>query len=221
MGMQVIICVEASKESKSDTIYIRNTIRKFYKIGQADVRFTYVCMGGKGNYSTKKIDKEIRDYVKQYKVGNPKGESVLIMCFDCGDYDTEHDDAKFLEDAKDFCRNNGYRFVWFCKDIEQVYLGESVPKKQKKESAERFAKSNGIAGVDISILKLDDQYRKGKSNLCTVLDKLFAQMLEKSEFSKQMDATAEWAKSVGMTEDDVMDAKKTVRTRKADEKKNI
>lgn len=95
MGMQVIICVEASKESKSDTIYIRNTIRQFYKIGQADVRFTYVCMGGKGNYSTKKIDKEIKDYVKQYKVGNPKGESVVIMCFDYNHYPRQFEQIVF------------------------------------------------------------------------------------------------------------------------------
>ncbi len=154
-------------------IYIRNTIHQFYKISQSDVKITFVYMEGKGNYSSTKVDKRIKDYAKQYKAGNPKGESVVIMCFDCDDYDTNSEDEKFLENVKDFCRNKGYNFVWFCKDIEQVYLGESVSKKQKKESAERFAKSNGIAGFDISSLKLDNRYQKGKSNLCTVLDRLF------------------------------------------------
>lgn len=214
MGMQVIICVETNKECKSDMIYIRNTIQQFYKVGQADVRFTYVYMGGKGNYSTKKIDKEIKDYVKQYKVSNPKGECVVVMCFDCDDYDTDCEDAKFLEDVKEFCRSKGYYFVWFCKDIEEVYLGKCVPQKQKKESAERFAKSNGIAGVDKSNLKLDDKYQKGKSNLCTVLDRLLIPVIINAEFRKQMDSAADWAKSVGMTEDDITDAKKTVRSRK-------
>lgn len=220
MGLQLIICVETNKDCKSDKIYIWNTIHQFYKISQTEVKLNCVYMDCKGNYSSNKVYKRIKDYEKLYKAGNPNGESVVIMCFDCDDYDTDNETAKFLKDAREFCRNKGYHFVWFCKDIEQVYLGKSVPKKQKKESAERFAKSNGIAGVDISILKLDNRYQKGKSNLCTILDELLAQMLERSEFSKQMDATADWAKSVGMTEDDITDAKKTVRISKVDEMKN-
>lgn len=35
-----------------------------------------------------------------------------------------------------------------------------------------------------------------------------------SEFKKLMDAASEWAKRVGMTEDDITDAIKTVRARK-------
>ena len=214
MGMQVIICVEASKECKSDVIYIRKTIQQFYKIGQADVLFSYVYMDGKGNYSSPKIGKRINDYVKLYKAGNPKGENVVIMCFDCDNYDTEQEDARFLKDAKEFCRINGYCFVWFCKDIEHVYIGKSVPQNQKKDTAARFAKSNGIAKVDISTLKMDDCYQKGKSNLCTVLDKILTPLIDISKLKDQMDTAADWAKSTGMTEDDITNAIKNVRKRK-------
>ncbi len=47
-----------------------------------------------------------------------------------------------------------------------------------------------------------------------------SQMNGISGLRKQMDAVADWAKSVGMTEDDITDAKKTVRKRKTVEINN-
>ncbi len=217
MGLQVIICVETNKECKSDMIYIRNTIKHFYDVNQFDVLIKYVYIDVKGNYATPKVKKKIDGLTRQYNAGNPNGESVVVMCLDCDDYDTNREDAKFLKDAKEYCREKGYNFVWFCKDIEQVYLEKSIPKSQKKAEAEKFASSNKIEDVVIAGLKLGDDYQKGKSNLCTVMDKVFQKYIttfDSPDYNMVLDASAEWAKSVGMTENDISDAIRTVRDRK-------
>jgi hypothetical protein len=75
----------------------------------------------------------------------------------------------FLNGAKSFCDQNGFRFIWFCKDIEQVYLGKSIPDSSKKKEAESFLRKKKIKDVRINNLKVA-RYQNGKSNLCAVLD---------------------------------------------------
>ena len=90
----------------------------------------------------------------------------------------------FLNGAKSFCDQNGFRFIWFCKDIEQVYLGKSIPDSSKKKEAESFLRKKKIKDVRMSKAKnIYDfskaqipiklkvaRYQNGKSNLCAVLD---------------------------------------------------
>ena len=166
MSFQLILVVEADERSKSDYLYIRSVLTEWYGIqSKTDLKVTPIYMGGKGNYR-KKI-KEINKYKKAYAhIGN----SQVIFFFDTDKYDSLPDDQRLLHEEEQYCRENGFEFVWFCHDIEEVFLGKSVLKSEKTEKAKQYSISNRI-----KILKRKNvgstSMVKGKSNLIIVLEK--------------------------------------------------
>ena len=107
--------------------------------------------------------------IKEYSAGSNNNQSVVIYCFDCDDYDSNQRDSEFLDEVKEYCEDNGYRFVWFCKDIEQVYLNKKVADKEKKSVSFSFKEKKLIESVDCSKL-LVDAYRSNTSNIMRILD---------------------------------------------------
>lgn len=177
MGLQLIFVVETNKKCNSDWIYIKETFNQLYSYNQAHVKLSVVYMDGKGKYQTKK--KEVDKCIKSYKAGSKESKSEVIYCFDCDDYDTNPADLKFLKDAQQFCAQNGYKFVWFCKDIESVYLGKKVPDAKKKNEAASFKAKGGIRNVTIK--NLESTTRKDRcSNLLLVLDEFDEYLTRKS-----------------------------------------
>lgn len=67
MGTQLIICVETNKRNRSDYMYIKSTIDHFYHLDQANKNLSSIYMDGKGNYTSKKVKKEIETDIKQYQ----------------------------------------------------------------------------------------------------------------------------------------------------------
>ncbi len=63
----------------------------------------------------------------------------------------------------------GYEFVWFCKDVEQVYIGKKVADSQKKKEAVTFKARKQISTVDSKKL-LMEEYQSNTSNIMRVLD---------------------------------------------------
>lgn len=174
MGLQLIFAVEADPKSKSDWIYIKDTIEQFYRYDRTQIKFSPVYMGGKGNYEKK--FKEISKLISQYSAASKRNESRIIFCFDCDDYDSKPEDIKFLETACSYCGERNADFVWFCKDIEQVYLKDRIDKSRKKDEAARFKAGKGIRRICAEQLN-HEEYRVGTSNIMTVLD----QYLERKE----------------------------------------
>ena len=170
MGMQLIFCVEADAVCKSDFIYIKQVISNFYTVDQANVKITPVYMDGRGNYASQKINRIVKKWIKDYAVGNKKGKSHVIYCFDCDSYDSKPEDQIFLAHAEKFCKDNGFEFVWFCRDIEHVFLGRQISQNLKKKEAESFAKKCLITGIGVQTLRCN-RFQDRKSNLCCVLDK--------------------------------------------------
>lgn len=168
MGLQLIFVVETNEKCKSDWIYIKDTIEHFYQYDQAQTKFTPVYMDGKGKYKSK--EREINTVISQFAHSNKDNQSKVIYFFDCDKYDTKPEDAQFLIDAKQYCDTKGYDFVWFCKDIEQVYLGNSVEKKQKQAAATTFKAKKGIKNINKNML-LANNYVVKTSNIMKVLDK--------------------------------------------------
>lgn len=168
MSLQLIIVVETNEECKSDWIYIKDTIEHFYQYDQAKTKFTPIYMDGKGKYKTK--EKKIRTAISQYAYSNKENQSIVIYFFDCDKYDTQPQDERFLTEAKQYCDTKGYDFVWFCRDIEQVYLGESIEKKQKKDAAKAFKTKKAIKNIDKRKL-LSNNYVVKTSNILKVFDK--------------------------------------------------
>ena len=168
MGFQLIFVVESKKTSKSDWIYIKSTIEHFYQYDQAHIKLSPAYMGGKGNYKTK--EKEISSLVSQYRSVSKMNQTKVIYCFDCDDYDIKIEDASFLNEAYRYCEDRGYEFVWFCKNIEQVYLEKAVGDNQKTKEAEIFKARKKIAGIDDRKLSFD-RYQVNASNILLILDR--------------------------------------------------
>lgn len=176
--LQLIFCVEANQQSKSDFMYIEQTIKQFYDFGDASVQIRPVYMNGKGNFNTGKIERKIEKLAKPFLSVSKENESYVLFCFDCDEYDSNAEDAKFLVNAKTFCENNwNYRFVWFCRDIEEVYLGKMVENHQKKKRAESFIGNKMIETVNIQTLSCSHYHRK-RSNLCLVLDEFLHRKMQ-------------------------------------------
>ncbi len=169
MGLQVIFVVETNSKCMSDWIYIKNTINRFYNYDGNNVKLSPIYMNGKGNYKTTKIKKEIGVYISQYTSCSKEHQSKVIYCFDCDDYDFKPEDSKFLEEARDYCNTQGYDFVWFCKDIECVYLGNRIDRKEKKSQSTAFQRRKGINQVDFKKLQ-GERYQNNTSNILNVLD---------------------------------------------------
>lgn len=169
MGLQLIFAVETNKKCNSDWIYIKDTIEYFYSYERTQVKFSVVYMDGKGNYNSKKKEKEIKSLTSQYSSTSNTNRSRVIYCFDCDDYDSKMDDLKFLEEAKKYCDEHEYDFAWFCKDVEQVYIGKKVDDSQKKKEAATFKAKKQINSVDSKKLLMKN-YRNNTSNIMNVLD---------------------------------------------------
>lgn len=170
MGLQLIFVVETNKKCKSDWIYIKDTIDCFFEYEQAQIKFSPVYMDGKGKYKNKKTGKEITSLISQYAAGNKTNQSKVIFCFDCDDYDSKPEDAEFLANAKRYCVEKEHDFIWFCKDIERVYIGKKVDDSQKKKESATFKAKKLIDAVDESKLVVNN-YRANTSNIMIVIDK--------------------------------------------------
>lgn len=171
MGLQLIFVVETNKKCNSDWIYIKDTIEYFYSYDRTKVKLSVVYMDGRGNYSSNKKKREVKSYISQYNAGSKTNKSKVIYCFDCDEYINNPDDSKFLEKAKKYCADNEAEFVWFCKDVEQVYLGQSVNDSQKKKEAAGFKAKKEINNIDIKKLS-EKNYKTGTSNIINVLDNI-------------------------------------------------
>ena len=169
MGLQLIFAVETNKKCNSDWIYIKDTIEHFYSYERTQVKFSVVYMDGKGNYNSNKKEKEIKSLTAQYRSTSKTNRTSVIYCFDCDDYDNKIDDRNFLEEVRKYCAGAGYEFVWFCKDVEQVYIGKKVADSQKKKEAVTFKARKQISTVDSKKL-LMEEYQSNTSNIMRVLD---------------------------------------------------
>ena len=167
MGLQLIFVIETNKETKSDWIYIKDTIEHFYTYERTQVKMSPVYMDGKGKYRYR--EKQVRRLISQYHDMAVNNRSKVLYCFDCDDYDSDPNDLKFLTDARKYCDNNGFEFVWFCKDIERVYIGKKVEDSRKKIEANTFRAKKLINNVDAKMLAVT-AYRNNTSNIMNVLD---------------------------------------------------
>lgn len=166
MGLQLIFTVETNKKCKSDWIYIKETIDRFFTYDTAQVKLSTVYLNGKGNYRNK--EKEISLLESQYRSTSKNNYSKVIMCFDCDDYDVKPEDIDFINNAKQYCLEKGRDFVWFCKDVESVYIGKKVQDDQKKNEAAKFKAKKQINLVEKNRLK-SNKYIQNTSNIVDVL----------------------------------------------------
>ena len=174
MGVQLIFVVESDEKSRSDYIYIKSVLDLKYNTRlNNEIKLSPVFMRGKGNYNQRRVKSKIESLCKQY---SRNGESKVFFCFDTDQFDINPGDQNLLVEEEAFCRKNSFEFVWFCHDIEEVFLGHSVANSEKTNCANKYAAQNGINRVDISNLKSKTMVGK-KSNLVIELDRVFCELL--------------------------------------------
>ncbi len=163
MSRQILLCVETNKQARTDYRYIDATIKRFY-VNDKKIVYRPIFLETKTKYNAKDKVREINAAIERYP-----GETSVIYFIDYDDCDRSSETQKLFEKIQDFCRANKYEFVFFVKDVEDVYLGQSVPTDQKVQKAEEFSRKKLIETVDESKLR-SNIHRKHTSNILTVLD---------------------------------------------------
>ena len=165
MNLQIILCVEADKRAATDNIYVKETINRFYTYGN-DRKISFVNMGGKSNYNSSKVISAINRFKIDYKIGR----TVVIYCVDLDRIELNSDQIKENKAIEEFTVGNQYELVWFCHDVEEVYVGRSIDKSIKTKTAVSFKTKGEINKVKEN--KLDAETKiTGRSNILIVLDK--------------------------------------------------
>ena len=121
-------------------------------------------MNSKTRYNDKKVVKEIKENQRK------SPETSVIYFIDTDEYTSNPDDKKMLKLIRDYCNSNHYDFVFFCKDIEDVYLGHRIPDQEKVSEVARFKRQNKIYDVKESSLNRT-RYAVHTSNILSILDK--------------------------------------------------
>ena len=162
--MQLIILVESNSKSKTDYMYIKEYITKYYQ----SVKINPIFMNGKGNYSSNSIKIKVNSLIDTYKkVTNQK--SAILICVDTDNLNNA-DDVNKTNKIKKYCENNCYEFVFFSNDIEEVFLNKKVNSQDKIKEAEKFIASNKIENVNKCRFQ-SNKIVKGYSNLDIILSK--------------------------------------------------
>ena len=173
MSKQLIFCVEADKRSRSDWVYIEDTIKRFYKEDN-EIKKRPVFMGSKTNYNSREVVKQVRNWIKDYTIG----ESQVFYCIDVDDFESNPRHIKEFEDISNYCKKNDYTLIWFCHDIEDVYLCKRIHDKDKVQDAIAFRRKNGINLVDENKLKIQNCHSIHCSNILNVLNEHFNEKVE-------------------------------------------
>lgn len=166
MSKQLLFCVETNSKAETDKVYINETISDYYDIGN-NIRIRFTFFEGKGNYKKKDVLKKITNQVRQHRSIGP---TFVIYCIDTDRYDADPDHVRELNEIKQYCEQQGYDLIWFCRDVEDVFWGEQIHKDDKTSMASRFRSSRQIMNVEEQKLR-GEEYTRHKSNILQVLDK--------------------------------------------------
>lgn len=142
MSRQVLFCVESNSKARTDYQYIESTIKRFY-IDDRKIRYRAIYLGSKTKYNAKDKIREINDNIKKFP-----GETNVIYFIDVDDYDISQETKKLYDEIKKYCDKNGYDFVFFDKDVEDVYLRNPVSDKEKVSKVADFKRKQLINNVD-------------------------------------------------------------------------
>ena len=164
MRRQLLFCVESNKKAHTDTVYINSTINRFYT-NDRKVVYRPIFLESKTKYNDKGKVREIKDRIKGFP-----GETKVIYFIDVDDYDVSHATKELFDSIEKYCDDNDYELVYFCRDIEDVYWGDSISKDEKVKKAESFNRNKLIDSEKEEKLKVKSKKRHC-SNILVVLDK--------------------------------------------------
>lgn len=161
----MIFCVETNKKADTDSIYITETIHYWYELNN-QTKISKIYMNTKSKYNSKdvlrEIDKKSRDYTF--------GETRVIYCIDTDQYEKNVEHAKEFDKINQFCAEKDYDLIWFCHDVEEVFLEQKVPDSDKVQEAAAFRRKRKIEQIQVDKLTHKEK-NASTSNILNVLDK--------------------------------------------------
>lgn len=169
MRTQLIFCVEADRRSGTDWVYIQSVLNHCFEITNS-VSIKPIFMGGKGNYRQQKVIRRIESRTKEFGANREDGATIVIFCIDTDDIQKDPDRLREFETIRAYCDENGFEFVWFCRDIEEVFWQKKVPKSEKLKYAAQFRRDARIADVDMVKLGASECTPR-RSNIIEVMSK--------------------------------------------------
>ncbi len=158
----IVFCVESDKKAQTDNKYIDKAIRNYYCIDN-NIKIAYINMNGKGNYNNKSTIRQI----KRLFSGDFE-EKYVVYCVDI-DKSSDIATVNLNKNIENFCAIKSYNFVWFCKDIEEVFLHKHVSDSDKVSESNKFMRTTGIGEAKREYLHSNSQTPR-HSNLLVVLD---------------------------------------------------
>ena len=165
----VVFCVETDRKAQIDTKYIDKAIREFYLIDN-NIKVSYIYLNGKGNYNKKSITNQIKE-----KFSGDFDEKHVVYCIDL-DSQADSNVIEVNEKIKEYCIELKYNLVWFCRDIEEVFLHKKVNQSIKVEESNKFSRTKGLCKANIQTLSSNFETPK-HSNLLLVLDNFMTRKL--------------------------------------------
>lgn len=165
MSKRLLFCVETTKQANTDYAYVKETIDHYYQPDRKTV-LRSIPMNSRTRYHSKAVQEEIR------KQSGPD-DTHVIYCIDTDRYDTSPEDQTLLDQIRQYCDNQGYDFIFFCRDVEDVFCGNSVPDTKKTSAVCRFRSSHAIETMKTENLE-KEHYQRHCSNILRVLDQYLA-----------------------------------------------
>lgn len=162
----ILICVETTKEAKTDSIYIDKTLKYVYNIDN-ETKIEYEYLTSKTKYNDKGIKRKIERKIKDFS------EATIVYCLDSDDIFANPETAVLNKKIEEYCKLEGYRIVWFCRDIEEVFLHRRVGSTDKLSEAAKFNAQKGIGVATAGLLGRTNVIKEKTSNFTCVFDKFF------------------------------------------------
>lgn len=170
--LNIVFVLETNDDGKTDAIYLSTVLDKYYSLENIQyeaVNTQTLYMDGKQNYNKIKLKNRIKNLISMYKsYGNP---TVVIYFFDTDSTEKTYKPGSFFYNVQEYCNENGYELVWFCKNAENVFLDkdpDSLP--DKLGAAKEFDRNNKLNEInEYRLSKTAIEY--GCSNILMVLDK--------------------------------------------------
>lgn len=95
---------------------------------------------------------------------------MVIYCIDTDQYEKNPNHKKEYDEIQKYCEHENYEMVWFCHDVEEVFIGYKVSDSDKTKKAAEFVKKNIVKNVNYKKLS-SDKLIKNTSNMLLVFDK--------------------------------------------------
>lgn len=165
MAIQLILCMETTKKAATDDIYISETIHHVYQLNN-QIKISRIYMESKNKYNAKNVLREIRKKTESYISGDTK----VMYCIDTDNYEKNMEHKKELDEISQFCQQNDYDLIWFCHDVEDVFLGKEISDSCKVSEAAAFRRKGRIKEIPLDKL-CANMKRVHTSNLLNILDK--------------------------------------------------